>query len=170
MSRTAPFFLRLIVSRALIHLTAADSAARPFDPPADPASAPIDDASGGGGHSADEGEENPDEWEIDPYSAPDQGPVLTMGSEVDGTLGPQGASFVFHLDRTRAVRLSTAGPTDTLGTLLDDESRVLATDDDSGPAENFHIEVDLAPGWYVLRLEGSWGSQGPYTLSLSEGR
>ncbi len=179
MSRTQPFFFSLLVSGILFQLNAIDAEARPFDRPTEPesATAPIGDSSGDGEPTADEGEENPDEWEIEPDFAPDlhetqlyhQGHrFLEIGTEISGVLGPQGVMYTFFLDRRQTVGISTAGPTDTLGTLLDEGRRVVASDDKGGPGKNFRIEADLVPGWYVLRIEGSWGSRGPYTLHLSE--
>lgn len=181
MSKNPQFFFFLIVSGILFHLAIAEAEARPFDPPTDPETAvtPIEDSADDGNHTADEGEENPDEWEIEPDFAPD--PVetpfhhepdrlLEIGSKVSSVLGPRGAFFIFYVEHRQSVEITTTGSTDTLATLLDEGRRIVATDDDSGTGRNFRIEADLLPGWYLLHLEGSWGSQGPYTLYLSDNR
>ena len=74
--------------------------------------------------------------------------------------------FAFLITEAQTIFLETAGPTDTFGTLLDRYGLSLATDEDSGHQENFRIVKTLRPGLYFVRIEGSFGAEGSYSLRL----
>lgn len=171
------------------------AAARPFEPRSTPAQqtpqSSTPDATEENPHTGVEEGENPDEWEIEPDVAPDPGEtayshdptgtemvgttmIIAMDSRVTRTLEARGPSpvhvFAFRLTHPQTVVVTTAGPTDTLGTLLDSNQRVVATDDDGDREGSFRMQAHLAPGLYFVRVEGSWGSRGPYTLHLRSRR
>ncbi len=70
------------------------------------------------------------------------------------------------LNRAQRVRISTAGTTDTFGTLYDARGRRLASADGGGEGENFAFEANLATGRYFVRVEGMVGSEGEYRLRV----
>ncbi len=74
--------------------------------------------------------------------------------------------FVFTLRSTRTVVLKTEGAIDTFGGLYDQHGHLLAADDDGEGSGSFRIVKTLSAGLYFIRVEGSHGSQGPYTLSV----
>ncbi len=95
---------------------------------------------------------------------------ILPGRKAKGTLGnPWGDDydlFAFTLIEPRTVHLSTAGPTDTFGALLDRHGHLLAADDDGGNGGNFHIVKTLSPGLYFVRVEGTHAAEGPYALRV----
>jgi len=70
------------------------------------------------------------------------------------------------LNRAQKVRISTAGTTDTFGTLYDARGRRLTSADGGGEGENFAFEANLATGRYFVRVEGMVGSEGEYRLRV----
>ncbi len=74
--------------------------------------------------------------------------------------------YRFTLDRTRIVRVSTSGATDTLGSLYDEHGQRVVVDDDGGEGENFALGVLLGSGEYWIRVEGALGAEGEYGLIL----
>ncbi len=96
---------------------------------------------------------------------------IRLGDPVSGEIRKASATdldhFAFTLGRRSTVVLETRGDSDTFGQLFDRHGRRLAADDDRGEGDNFRIVHGLAPGLYVLRVEGTFGAQGAYTV-LSE--
>ena len=67
---------------------------------------------------------------------------------------------------TGTLRVSSNGPTDTYGTLLDADGEPLAINDDAGAGLNFMIETDIAAGVHYVEVRGYSTSTGSYTLSI----
>ena len=63
--------------------------------------------------------------------------------------------------------MATTGDTDTVGKLLNEQGREIATDNDGGENSNFLIERSLAPGIYFLEVAGAWNEYGEYTLAAN---
>lgn len=88
-----------------------------------------------------------------PFAAPAE-PELAVGAPPqDAEIGADGEADSFHFRIEDAGRyvLQTLGPTDVVLTLHgpDDDTALLAMDDDSGWALNAKIERDLQPGRYL---------------------
>jgi hypothetical protein len=83
---------------------------------------------------------------------------------LDNAWGDDYDLFVFTLTAPRTVLLTTTGEVDTFGSLYDRHGQRLKTDDDGGDDGNFRMVKPLAPGTYFVRIEGSYGAEGPYGL------
>lgn len=94
---------------------------------------------------------------------------IALNSSANGAINPAGDIdyWVFTLPAAGQVRISTTGPTDTLGALESANGSPIAENDD-GPGDlNFVIEQSLAAGTYYVRVEGFGGvTTGNYTLSV----
>ena len=77
-------------------------------------------------------------------------------------------TFTFTLSEVRTVEFSSTGDIDTFATLFDAGGHRLATDDDSGEGENFRLVKTLAPGRYWLRVAGTGGAEGVYTVRWTD--
>lgn len=85
--------------------------------------------------------------------------VLNSGTDLD--------AFKFTLATSRTVTLRTTGGVDTYGTLYTSGGSRLTQADDTGSDLNFTITRSLAPGTYIIIVEGySSSDTGPYTLVL----
>lgn len=94
--------------------------------------------------------------------------LMPIGPPLTGEITGAGDLDVFRIDLagSATVVFETAGPTDTAGTLRDGAGTVLATADTGGPAMNFSISQELAPGPYYLEVSGAAGS---YAVSAQLG-
>ena len=97
---------------------------------------------------------------------------LTLGTPVEGIIGPGWEQDVFRIDLSAAsgptdVVLYTTGNVDTIGEILDDTSRQLASNDDSILSDqsfDFFLGAVLEPGVYYIFVSGYRTSTGPYKL------
>ena len=90
--------------------------------------------------------------------------VIALGAPVGGTLGGDGDVDVFRFDLVgqTQVDIRTTGQTDTTGELTDSAGMGLATDEDSGPGDNFSISQDLGLGVYYVHVNGT----GDYAIDI----
>lgn len=86
--------------------------------------------------------------------------------DVDNAQGDDFDYFVFELGSQTSVTVETTGTTDTYGVLYDDGGLRLDEDDDSGTGTNFSITKTLNAGRYFVRVEGSGGAEGSYSIDL----
>ena len=97
---------------------------------------------------------------------------LTPGAPVEGIIGPGWEQDVFRIDLSAAsgptdVVLYTTGNVDTIGEILDDNSRQIASNDDSILSDeryDFFLGAVLEPGVYYIFVSGYGTSTGPYKL------
>ena len=94
--------------------------------------------------------------------------LMSIGPPLTGEITDADDVDVFRIDLagSATVAFETAGPTDTMGTLRDGAGTELATADTGGPAMNFSISQELAPGPYYLEVSGAAGS---YAVSAQLG-
>ena len=90
--------------------------------------------------------------------------VIALGAPVAGTLSGNGDVdfFRFDLAGQTQVDIRTTGQTDTTGELSDSAGTSLATDEDSGPGDNFSISQNLGLGIYYVRVSGT----GDYAVDI----
>ena len=90
--------------------------------------------------------------------------VIVLGAPVAGTLGGDGDVDVFRFDLVgqTQVDVRTTGQTDTTGELTDSAGMSLATDENSGPGDNFSISQDLGLGVYYVHVSGT----GDYAVDI----
>ena len=90
--------------------------------------------------------------------------VIALGAPAGGTLGGGGDVDVFRFDLVGQTQLEirTTGQTDTTGELTDSAGMSLATDDNSGPGDNFSISQDLGLGVYYVHVSGT----GDYAVDI----
>jgi hypothetical protein len=91
-------------------------------------------------------------------------PELSVGgAPMDGEIGADGEAdlFRFRIDADGRYSIQTLGPTDVVLSLHgpDDDTALLAADDDSGWALNARIERELRPGRY-LAIVRHWHPRG----------
>ena len=97
---------------------------------------------------------------------------LTLGAPVEGVIGPAWEQDVFRIDLSTAsgptdVVLYTSSNLDTIGEILDDNFRQLASNDDSILSDeryDFFLGAVLEPGVYYIFVSGYGTSAGPYKL------
>lgn len=96
---------------------------------------------------------------------------LPMGGSTVGELRNEWCDdhdyFAFTLSRTSEIRAFTTGTTDTFGSLYDELGHRLLAADGGGADENFALSAVLTPGQYFIRVEGTFGAEGGYQLTLS---
>ena len=102
---------------------------------------------------------------------PREATAVLVQSTTNGLLTPQDVDY-FRIDvpRTGALRIETAGPTDTHGELTSaerDGDFRSARDDNGGEDGNFLIERQVKAGAYFVAVRGAAGAQGPYRLRVS---
>ena len=119
----------------------------------------------------------------EPYSlhtrtAADQGGTvdaaadLTLGDPAEGIIGSAWEEDVYKIDLSMAtgpteVVLYTTGEVDTIGEILDDNFRQLASSDDSilsDQSSDFFLGAVLEPGVYYVFVSGYGTSAGSYRL------
>ena len=74
--------------------------------------------------------------------------------------------FNFNLINPSVITLFTTSATDTYIRLYNDAGELLASDDNSGSGNNFHIERILPTGSYYIEVSGSSSAVGSYALNL----
>ncbi len=124
-----------------------------------------------------------DDTTTGPYSlhtrtAADQGGTvdaaadLTLGDPAEGIIGSAWEEDVYKIDLSMAtgpteVVLYTTGEVDTIGEILDDNFRQLASSDDSilsDQSSDFFLGAVLEPGVYYVFVSGYGTSAGSYRL------
>ena len=112
--------------------------------------------------------------------------TLTDAADVDDTAGPDTITlphpsimaalstarerdrYLFNIEEPGTLYLHTTGPTDVVGFLYGPDGSPVDDDDNSGTGTNFRIAVNVAPGLYLLEVEGQTAqTTGPYTLVSS---
>ena len=92
--------------------------------------------------------------------------AATLPALLLGKVESPGDKDVFRVSAgTGTLRLSTSGPTDTLGRLLDANGGQLARNDDSDGL-NFGIETEVTAGIHYVEVGAFADNTGPYTLSI----
>ena len=96
-------------------------------------------------------------------------PILGLDSSIAGSIRPGGGTNWYRLavETPRIVTMATTGGTFTVGKLLDEQGREIATDNDGGESSNFLIERSLGPGTYFLEVAGAWNKYGEYTVEAN---
>lgn len=105
---------------------------------------------------------------------PDEKPADKLqidGPEVVGEISAGGERdrYTFTVETAGRYSIQTSGNTDTFVSLFgpNNESRLIAEDDDSGPANLSLLTQNLAPGRYFVRVRlFSGSSTGPYGVSV----
>ena len=100
--------------------------------------------------------------------------LMPIGPPLTGEIAGADDADVFRIDLAgnATVVFETAGPTDTMGVLRNGAGEELASADSGGPAMNFGISAELAPGVYYLEVSappGSGGAAGSYAVSAQLG-
>ena len=76
--------------------------------------------------------------------------------------------YLFNIEEPGTLYMETSGPTDVVGYLSGPDGSMVAEDDNSGTGTNFRIAVNVAPGLYILEVEGqTTATVGDYTLVSS---
>ncbi|HUG47676.1 MAG TPA: peptidase [Candidatus Limnocylindria bacterium] len=106
-----------------------------------------------------------------PAAEPEVPELKAGASPVSRTIGGDGQAdrFQFAVNEAGRFSLETHGPTDVVMSLHgpDNESSLVAVDDDSGLGLNAHIERELTPGRYFVQVRHFHPSgTGSYELSL----
>ena len=91
---------------------------------------------------------------------------LTLGSSLAGRIATRDEVDYFRVDvrGPGVLTVYTTGGLNTTGTLQNSASDSLATDDDGGSGDNFHIEHLVTPGTYFVKVEGVGSNTGDYTI------
>ncbi len=97
---------------------------------------------------------------------------LVLGYPVDGIIGTAWEEDVYKIDLSTAtgptdIVLYTTGEVDTIGEILDENFRQLASGDDSilsDQSSHFFLGAVLEPGVYYIFVSGYLTSTGPYRL------
>lgn len=76
--------------------------------------------------------------------------------------------FTFVVASQKTVEIETSGSTDTRGSLYDASGQRLEVQDGGGSGSNFRIARTVGPGRYYIRIEGTNGAEGSYTLDVDE--
>ena len=110
----------------------------------------------------------PDTTAMDHRGTDETSTLMAIGPPLTGAIDGADDVDVFRVDLagSATVVFETAGPTDTTGTLRDGGGMELATADSGGPAMNFSISEELAPGVYYLEVSGAAGN---YAVSAQLG-
>jgi tyrosinase len=99
------------------------------------------------------------------------GELVVNGPAVQGEISSGGERdrYTFTVSTTGTHSIETTGPTDTFVSLFgpDNESRLIAEDDDSGPGTLSLLVQNLTPGRYFLRVRHfNPASTGPYGITV----
>ena len=94
--------------------------------------------------------------------------LMPIGPPLTGEIADADDVDVFRIDLAgnASVTFAAAGPTDTMAVLKNGAGEELASADGGGPAMNFGITEELAPGVYYLEVSGAAGS---YAVSAQLG-
>ena len=94
---------------------------------------------------------------------------LTLGSSLAGRIATRDEVDYFRVDvrGPGVLTVYTTGGLNTTGALQNSASDSLATDDDGGSGDNFHIEHLVTPGTYFVKVEGVGSNTGDYTIHAS---
>ena len=93
--------------------------------------------------------------------------VTALPAFLHGTLESGGDLDVFRVATgSGTLYVRSNGPTDTVGSVLGTNGAILAQDDQSGVANNFHIGVQVNAGTHYVEVRGRGAATGPYTLSI----
>ena len=86
--------------------------------------------------------------------------LMAIGPPLTGAIADADDVDVFRIDLAgnATLTLAAAGQTDTMGVLRNGAGDELASADTGGPAMNFSITEELAPGVYYLEVSGAAGS------------
>ena len=94
-------------------------------------------------------------------------PLSMDGLPREGVLGAAGDRDYFRIDVTgpTPAAIYASGGADTRGVLYDPDGRVIASDDDRGEGQSFHIDTILPRrGTYFLQVTGHTSYRTSYTL------
>lgn len=105
---------------------------------------------------------------------PDEKPADTLqigGPEIQGEISAGGERdrYTFTVETAGKYSIQTSGNTDTFVSLFgpNNESKLIAEDDDSGPGNLSLLTQNLTPGRYFVRVRlFSASSTGPYGISV----
>ena len=91
---------------------------------------------------------------------------LTLGSSLAGRIATRDEVDYFRVQvrGPGVLTVYTTGGLNTTGVLQNSASDSLATDDDGGSGDNFHIEHTVTPGTYFVKVEGVGSNTGDYTI------
>ena len=91
---------------------------------------------------------------------------LTLGSSLAGRIATRDEVDYFRVQvrGPGVLTVYTTGGLNTTGALQNSASDSLATDDDGGSGDNFHIEHTVTPGTYFVKVEGVGSNTGDYTI------
>ena len=80
--------------------------------------------------------------------------LLPIGIRNTGRIAPADDTDTFRIEVSEetGLRVSTGGPTDTIGELRDSDDEVLAMSDHGGIQDNFEIEHHVEPGTYYVHV------------------
>ena len=89
-----------------------------------------------------------------------------FGARIDGEIGSLGERHRYRLvvEDWDVLAIWSEGPADPVVRVYDADGDLVAYDDDFGEANNFRIELTLAPGIYYVEVSGDGDNTGPYTL------
>ena len=112
------------------------------------------------------GAEGPDEKPADK--------IVVDGPEIKGEISSGGERdrYTFTVETAGTYTITTSGNTDTFVSLFgpNNESKLIAEDDDSGPGNLSLLSRNLTPGRYFVRVRlFSASSTGPYGISVRKG-
>ncbi len=89
----------------------------------------------------------------------------TAAGEIGNAWGDDADVFRLELGEDQTVVIQSQGVTDTVGGLFNEQGQLLEMDDDGGEGANFRLVKALVSGLYFVRVEGSQGTEGPYSLT-----
>ena len=108
--------------------------------------------------------------QIDDFAdAMDKAAPLETG--LAGRLDYAGDADLFRIDLAKGggLSISSDGPTDLVGELMNAKGKLIAVDDDGGPRYNFGLAAQLPPGTYYLRVRHCCSGKGSYVLKRTTG-
>jgi hypothetical protein len=90
-----------------------------------------------------------------------------LGAGLSGRIEVSGDTDLFRIDLAQngSLSISSAGPTDLVAELRDDEGTLIARNDDGGPRYNFLLEAPVAAGTYYLQVTHCCNGKGSYSLN-----
>ena len=96
-------------------------------------------------------------------------PITLPHPSISGALSARERDrYLFNIEEPGTLYMETSGPTDVVGYLSGPDGSLVADDDNSGTGTNFRIAVNVAPGLYILEVEGQTAQTvGNYTLVSS---